>query len=261
MSEGDSICRMARRIEPVLLGKPILAATAPSPRSPLRRGHGRAIPALEGQTVERIEPRGKHLLLRFAGGTVLHSHMGMNGSWQVETPDSGFRRPAESAWLLLDVGGRRVAQFGGPTLRLSTLAALKRDPRLATLGPDILAAGFDIQTVAARLQTHPEQLGSALLDQRLLAGIGNIFKSEACFEAGLDPWRPATSLSIGEAEHVIGTARRQMAAAVESGRRPGMVYRKAGRPCPRCRAAAIRSAPQGEKARVTYWCPACQTKA
>lgn len=259
MAEGDSIQRMARRIAPALVGRPILAAAAPAPRSPLRGGPGPTVRALEGRVAERVETRGKHLLIHLDRGLALHSHMGMNGSWRVESPGSPFGRPDRAAWLLLDLGDRRVAQFGGPTLRLVPAAALERDRRLAALGPDLLADGFDPEAAAARLRASPEQLGTALLDQRLLAGVGNIFKSEACFAAGVDPFRPAASLSPEEARATVEAAREQMRAAVETGRRPGRVYRRAGRPCPRCRRAALRSAPQGDGARTTYWCPACQS--
>ncbi len=258
MAEGDSIRRLARWIGPTLVGRPISSAAAPSPRSPLRRGPGSTVKALEGRVAERVEARGKHLLIHFDQGLSLHSHLGMNGSWRSESPGSPFGRPDHAAWLLLDLGDRRVAQFGGPTLRLASTAALARDRRLASLGPDVLDRDFDPEGGAARLEASPEQIGVALLDQRLLAGIGNIFKSEACFEAEVDPFRPAGSLSREEAAAVVGAARRQMLEAVETGRRPGRVYRRAGRPCPRCGRAELRSAPQGADARTTYWCPACQ---
>ena len=278
MAEGDSLVRIARKLEPAMLGREIVAASAPNPRSTLRQ-HARRI---DGKRVERIETRGKHLLIHLDEGLTLHSHLGMNGGWRVDE-GRGFGKPDRSAWLLLEMAGEegsvsatggsplatgsrttRVAQFGGTTLRLVRTVELARDPRLATLGPDILAPEFDQVAAAARLRVSPDEVGVALLDQKIVCGIGNIFKSEACFEARVDPWRPATSLAKGaggedEAIRVRETARRQMQDTVETGKRPGRIYKKTGRPCPRCRAARIRSRGQGEDNRTTYWCPNCQS--
>ncbi|MBN8868955.1 MAG: Fpg/Nei family DNA glycosylase [Solirubrobacterales bacterium] len=253
MAEGDSLVRIARRLDPAILEQRILAASAPNPRSSIRT-HARR---LEGRRVERIETRGKHLLIHLDDGLTIHSHLGMNGSWRVDD-GRGFGKPERAAWLLLETDDARVAQFGGTTLRLVRTAELARDPRLARLGPDILAPDFDPEVAAARLRASPEEIGVALLDQAVVCGIGNIFKSESCFEAGLDPWRPAASLTENEAGRLIEIARRQMLDAVETGRRPGQVYKKAGRPCPRCRRAGIRSRGQGDDNRTTYWCPNCQ---
>jgi endonuclease-8 len=253
MAEGDTIVRTARRLEPELLGRPIIGATAPNPRSPLRRGSTRLV----GREVERIETRGKHLLFHLTDGLTLHSHMGMSGSWRIDT-GRGFGRSERSAWLILDLGGTWVGQFGGPTLRLVRTVELRRDPRLATLGPDILADGFDPAEVVPRFRSHGGQIGEALMDQRVLCGIGNIFKSESCFENRIDPWRPSGSLAVAEVTGLLETARRQMEVGVETGRRPSRVYRHAGRRCPRCLGATIRSRAQGDDGRLTYWCPGCQ---
>jgi len=268
MAEGDSLVRIGRKLRPALTGGAIVSASAPNPRSSLR-SHARR---LAGRQVESIETRGKHLLIHFEDGLSLHSHLGMNGSWQVGD-GRGFGKPERMAWLLMEVArqdasdgpGIRVAQFGGPTLRLVRTAELARDPRLASLGPDILDPRFDPEAAAARLRSSSDEVGVALLDQKIVCGIGNIFKSEACFEAGIDPWRPARSLAGGEsgpdrdeASGLLAVARRQMLEAVETGRRPGRIYRKAGRPCPRCAGAAILSRAQGDDGRTTYWCPKCQ---
>jgi len=271
MAEGDSLVRIARRLEPVMSGRQIHSASAPNPRSSLR-AHVRR---LEGRRVERIETRGKHLLIHLDEGLSLHSHLGMNGTWRVDD-GRGFGKPERSAWLLLGMGRVRadevtkgasgtvrVAQFGGTTLRLVRTAELARDRRLARLGPDILAPDFDLGAAATRLRSSPEEVGVALLDQSVVCGIGNIFKSEACFEAKIDPWRPAASLAAGEAEvdeatGLLEIARHQMSKAVETGRRPGRIYKKGGRPCPRCRRAKVRSRGQGDDNRATYWCPHCQ---
>jgi endonuclease-8 len=236
------------------------------------RVHGRR---LVGRRVEAIETRGKHLLIHLNGGLSLHSHLGMNGTWRVDRGE-GFGKLERSAWLLLGIDDEeesesaadrtarvRVAQFGGTTLRLVRTVELNRDPRLARLGPDILAPDFDPEAAASALRASPDQIGVALLDQTVVCGIGNIFKSEACFEAGLDPWRTAATLKAGEGEddeaiHLLTIARRQMQEAVETGKRPGRIYKKTGRPCPRCHTTKIRSRGQGDDNRTTYWCPNCQ---
>jgi endonuclease-8 len=260
VAEGDSLVRIARKLQPVLTGREITGASAPNPRSPLRI-HARRLP---GRTVESIETRGKHLLIHLDDGISLHSHLGMNGGWRVDQ-GRGFGKPESSAWLLLETAGQaesrpgaRIAQFGGTTLRLVRTAELGRDPRLARLGPDILAPGFDLRAAAARLRSSPDEIGVALLDQKIVCGIGNIFKSESCFEAKIDPWQPSSALEPEQAVLLLETARRQMLEAVETGKRPGRIYKKTGRPCPRCRAARVRSRGQGDDARTTYWCPKCQ---
>ena len=132
------------------------------------------------------------------------------------------------------------------------------DPRLARLGPDILATEWDPADALARLAGAPQlELGEALLDQTLVAGVGNIFKSEGCFAAKVSPWRRVGELSADEMASVLEATRELMIAAVVSGRQPGRVYRRAGRPCPRCR-TRISSRKQGDDARTTYWCPTCQ---
>jgi endonuclease-8 len=274
VAEGDTLVRIARKLRPALLDRKIVAASAPNPRSSLRI-HTRR---LEGRRVESIETLGKHLMVHLDDGLVIHSHLGMNGSWRVDD-GRGFGKPDRNAWLLLEVAptpgpdqgqswgsasrpatGRRikVGQFGGTTLRLVRSVELARDTRLARLGPDILAPEFDEETAIRAIRNCSGQIGVALLDQTLVCGIGNIFKSEACFEAHIDPWRPASSLDDSEARKLLGIARKQMHSAVETSRRPGRIYKKTGRPCFHCRQARVRSRAQGDDGRTTYWCPACQ---
>jgi endonuclease VIII len=144
-------------------------------------------------------------------------------------------------------------------MRIVREAALARDRRLARLGPDLLAPDLNKRDAVAEFRRAGPgaELGDIMLDQSLLAGIGNIFKSEGCFAAGLDPWRRLGDLTDTELERVAGTTRELMLEAAESGRRPASVYRRAGRPCPRCR-GPISSRAQGDEARTTYWCPRCQ---
>jgi endonuclease-8 len=219
MAEGDTILRAARRIDAALAGEQI-AVAAPNPR-----GRAAGIERLDGRRLDRAEARGKHLLLHF-GDLVLHSHLGMSGGWHVHRRGAAWRRPRASAWAVLTGIEQEAVQFGGPTLRVLPAARLRR-------------------------------LGEALLDQSLVAGIGNIFKSEACFAARVDPWRPLGELTEAELGAVLGAAREEMLDAVARGDRHAFaVYRRRG-PCGVC-GGRISSRGQGDANRTTYWCPSCQ---
>lgn len=252
MAEGDTILRLARRFEATLLGETV-AASAPNPR-----GKAARVEQLDGRTLETVEAHGKHLLLGF-GELSLHSHLGMGGGWHFYRPGARWRRPRPSAWAVLSGGGWDAVQFGGPTLRVATTSRLRRDPQLVRLGPDVLADDFDPNAVVVAMRTDPSRgLGDALLDQHLVAGIGNIFKSEACFAAKVDPWRPVGEVSDEELRAVLIAAREQMMAAVESGRHSFRVYKRRHGACPTCR-GPISSRGQGDANRTTYWCPRCQS--
>ncbi|HEY6730966.1 MAG TPA: DNA-formamidopyrimidine glycosylase family protein [Solirubrobacterales bacterium] len=252
MAEGDTILRLARRFESLLLGETV-AVTAPNPR-----GKAANVERLDGLPLDSVDAHGKHLLLGF-GDLSLHSHLGMSGGWHFYRPGARWRRPRSSAWAVFSGGGWGAVQFGGPTLRVMTTDRLRRDPQLARLGPDVLAPDFDPEPVIAAMRADPSRgLGDAILDQHLVAGIGNIFKSEACFAARVDPWRPIGELSDEELRAVLAAAREQMLAAVESGGRHRFaVYKRRQGACPSCR-GPISSRGQGDANRTTYWCPHCQ---
>jgi endonuclease VIII len=253
MAEGDTILRLARRFEAVLVGEDV-AATAPNPR-----GKAAGIDRLDGRTLEEVDARGKHLLLGF-GEVSLHSHLGMSGSWHFYRPGAHWRRPRTSAWAVLSGGGWDAVQFGGPTLQVEPTARMRRNPQLTRLGPDILARDLDLDAVIAALRTDPSRdLGHALLDQHLVAGIGNIFKSEACFAARVDPWRTIGEVSDEELRIVLRAAREQMLNAVETGgRHRFQIYKRRQSVCPSCR-GPVSSRGQGDANRTTYWCPRCQS--
>jgi endonuclease-8 len=254
VAEGDSILRVARSLNARLAGKEISART-PGPRRPA----GLPASELDGRTLERVESRGKHLLLHFDEALVLHSHLGMRGMWHVYARGERWRRPAHQAWIALSAEGSEAVNFGGSTMRIAREAQLRRDTRLARLGPDLLGDDFDVAVAVARIRgTRPElELGEALLGQRLVAGIGNIFKSEGCFAAQVNPNRELHSLADDELIAVLDITRTLMLEAADTGRQPNRVYRKAGRPCPSC-GTPILSRAQGDSARTTYWCPSCQ---
>ena len=238
----------------------MLAGEQVSVRAPgQRRPAGLAISELDGTRLEHAESRGKHLLLHFEDRLVLHNHMGMRGSWQIVRQGERWRRPAREAWIAIAGNGSEAVNFGGSMMRIVREAQLLHDPKLARLGPDILAEDFDPAAAVARIRMTNQsmQLGEALLGQRLVAGIGNIFKSEGCFEARINPTRQLEGLDDGELAGVLAATRVLMLEAVQTGRQPRRVYRAAGRPCPRC-GTTIRSRAQGDSARTTYWCPECQ---
>jgi endonuclease-8 len=252
MAEGDTILRAARRLDRALAGEAV-RVRAPSPR-----GRAAGVERLDGLTVREVRSLGKNLVIDF-GELALHSHLGMNGSWHVYAPGERWRRPVRSAWVAMATAdGVEAAQFGGPTLRVLRAGGLRRDPVLARIGPDLLSPGFEAADSIRLLRAAPDrELGDALLDQGKVAGIGNIFKSEACFAARTDPWRTVGELDDAELGRVLRAARELMLAAVETGRHPHNVYRRADWPCLRC-GTPIRSRGQGDDNRTTYWCPRCQ---
>ncbi len=251
MSEGDTILLAARRIEAALGGEGVEVS------APNRRGRAAGIERLDGRELERVEARGKHLLLHL-GGLVLHSHLGMSGSWHVYRRGERWRKPAAAAWAVLKGEHSEAVEFGGPTMRLLGPASLRRDPVLSRLGPDVLAADFDAAATSRALRSAADrELGDALLDQALIAGIGNIFKSEACFAARLNPWQRLGDLSAKQLQSVVQAAHDLMQDAVDHGRRDRAVYRRAARPCRACRTPILRRG-QGDANRTTYWCPRCQ---
>jgi endonuclease VIII len=251
MAEGDTILRTARLIE-VALGGGTLRA-----RAGVGRGRAASSERLDGKVLAGVESRGKHLLLHF-DDLVLHSHLGMSGSWQVLRRGERWRKPAGAAWAVLWDERAEAVQFGGPTLRVLTLAQLRSDPLLAKLGPDVLAPDFNADRALSALRSAPaRQLGDALLDQKLVAGIGNIFKSEACFAAGVSPWQRLAELSDGQVRDVLDAARRLMEESAAEGRPRLAVYRRVRQPCRICN-TPIAARGQGDANRRTYWCPRCQ---
>jgi endonuclease VIII len=258
VAEGDTIHRNAARIAAALGDAPLVEASAPNPRSPLRLQTDR-LRSLVGRRLERADAHGKHLFLRFEGGLTLHGHQGVSGSWQVYERIAARQRPLGGAWCVLATETAVAAEFGGPRLALRSEAELRADPRLRQLGPDILAAGFEpeLGVAAMRAADQSRQLGELLLDQRVIAGIGNVYKCEACFAAAVDPWLPVGRISDETIGQVLAEAARMMDAGRRTRRRPHRVYRQSGRPCPRC-GTPIRSRGQGDANRITYWCPRCQ---
>jgi endonuclease VIII len=258
MPEGDAIAYAARRIRPVLEGAVPDEIATPQPRHRMDRWPER----LEGRVVRSVDTHGKHLFLRFDGDLVLHSHLRMTGSWRVYRAGERWRRSPRRAWLVLRARGHEVVEFDGPVLELMTEGRTRFERRLSSLGPDVLAEPFDRKAFLRRLRADDPTrgIGDALLDQRIVAGIGNMWKAEACWGAGVDPWRRVREISDAEAVATVEAVRPRMLDSAAHGpdRHAGHgVYNRAGRPCPRC-GTRVRARGQGDDNRTTFWCPGCQ---
>jgi endonuclease-8 len=243
MPEGDVLHRTAANLQ-VLVGERVAAET-PHPRA---AATGVAA-AIDGRVLESVEAVGKNLLLRFEGGVTLRSHLRMSGRWRVE-PKSAPRtgRP----WLVLRGKEWEAVQWNGPVLALDS-------GRTRGLGPDVLGHGVETAALVARLR-HVDQrclLGEALLDQRVISGIGNSWMNESLWQARLSPWLAVAGAKPEELEVALGWAQRMMRASVEGARSLRSVYRRAGRPCPRC-GGTILSRGLGDANRTAYWCGRCQ---
>jgi endonuclease VIII len=241
--EGDALHRIAARLQPLVGDR--IAAESPHPRGQAT-GVARAI---DGRVLESVEAVGKHLLLRFEGGVVLRSHLRMSGRWRLEQPRSTRRG---LPWLVLRGREWEATQWNGPVLTLE-----QREVR--QLGPDLLAEQTDVSDIVGRVRRSDDSrlVGEALLDQRLIAGIGNMWLAESLWHARVSPWRRVGEVGDSELTTTLVWAQERMREAVAGGRLPRAVYRRAGRPCPRC-GTAVASRGLGDANRTAYWCPRCQ---
>jgi endonuclease-8 len=243
MPEGDALARAAQRLQ-VLVGERVAVET-PNPRAAVKN----IAPRLDGRRLDAVESVGKNLFFRFEGGLTLRSHLKMKGRWRVQPRG---RELHGSPWLVLRGTAHEAVLWHGPVLELSERARRR-------LGPDILAEPPDTATMVANLRALPGdvRLGEALQVQRAVAGIGNMWMSEALFEARLSPWLTLGEASDDELEGALRMAARLMHGRLDGARTTHRVYRRKRRPCPRC-GTAIRSWPLGDAARMAYWCPFCQ---
>jgi endonuclease VIII len=274
MPEGDSIFRSAQTLDRALARRVVTRFESVLPA--LTRIDEDA--PIAGRTVQRVWSQGKHLLVEFSGDLVLRTHMRMNGSWHIYRPGERWRRPRHQARLVIETDAFVAVAFNVPVAEFYTARKLAREPALRHLGPDLLGETFDEDDAVAGLRARgPLGIGDALLDQRAVAGIGNVYKSEVCFLCRINPFTPVDRLSDDEVRTLVRTARRLLQANVAPGADAGIatyhpvrrttgradaeerlwVYRRARRACRRCRAPIQRSR-QGLDARSTYWCPVCQ---
>ena len=260
--EGDTIFRAAATLRRALLGREVVAAEAPSAKSLGRWPISRVV----GASVTAVESRGKHLLIRFSSQVVLHTHMQMAGSWHVYRVGERWRRPRHLARVVLRTADFEAICFAAPVVELLGPAAEQAHAPLQTLGPDLLHDRFDPRAARERLKALPEaEIGQALLDQRAVAGIGNVYKSEVLFLCGMDPFTRVARLDDDTLDRLVAEAHRLMRAnrgtrmrvttGVERFGAALWVYGRSGRPCRRC-GTPIRMARQ--EGRSTYWCSLCQ---
>ncbi|WP_437047124.1 Fpg/Nei family DNA glycosylase [Streptomyces sp. enrichment culture] len=259
MPEGDTVWQAARRLHDALAGRVLTRSDLRVPRF--------ATADLTGRTVLDVTPRGKHLLTRVEGGLTLHSHLRMDGSWRVYADGQRWNGgPAHQIRAILGTTEQTAVGYRLPVLEL--LRTADEDRAVGHLGPDLLGPDWDPGLALANLTEDPARpLGEALLDQRNLAGVGNVFKCELCFLLGVTPWLPVGELPADRAAKVAELARkllefnRERPVRNTTGRRGQdlYVYGRARRPCLRC-GTPIRLADQGDgsRERPTYWCPTCQ---
>lgn len=277
MPEGDTIFRAARTLNRALAGRTVTRFESVFPA--LSRVD--VDTPIAGRTIEEVEARGKHLLIRLTGGLFLRTHMRMSGSWHVYRPHERWQRPHRDMRIVLETDQYHAVAFNVPVAEFATAVALERTRPIQDLGPDPLSKDFDADEAVARIMGRTgAQIADALLDQSAMAGIGNVYKSEVLFAGRVNPFAGVDELLRGDVERLVATAVRFLRANVRehgsanietyggfrrtTGRSdPGgrlWVYGRAGRPCRRC-GTPISRRKQGPHARTTYWCPRCQPAA
>jgi endonuclease VIII len=260
LPEGDTIFRTAVSLRRWLGGRVVTAATAAKARVDLS--------PVVGRRVERVEAQGKHLLIHFSEGLVLHTHMRMTGSWHVYPTGERWRKPPSQARVVIETGERLAVCFNAPVVELLTPKEHAGHGALRRLGPDLLGPQpLDQVEIRARARaSDASTVGELLLDQTVVAGIGNIYRCESLFLCRVDPHRPTSDLDDATIEHLVTTAARLLRAnavtsafdrSFDGGPDRPWVYKRSGRPCRRC-GATIRRELLGLQARAVYWCPACQ---
>ncbi|HEV2135213.1 MAG TPA: DNA-formamidopyrimidine glycosylase family protein [Terracidiphilus sp.] len=275
MPEGDTIFRTARSLGRALAGKPLTTFRSTYPK--LMRSHDDT--PLTGQIVLNVESRGKWLLIHFSGGCTLATHMLMNGSWHIYRHGQPWQQPRINMRIVLETDDYIAVGFRVPVAEMHTPESLQRDRRIPNAAIDVLSDRFTTADAMCRLLAHrDEAVADVLLRQDVLAGVGNVFKSEVCFVTGVHPYCRVACLTNEQALAIINAARKLVHANVLEdsgntivtyggrGRRTThasdpsaslWVYGRAGEPCRRC-GERIHRRIQGRDARVTFWCPMCQ---
>jgi endonuclease-8 len=274
MPEGDTIFRTARSLSRALVGKPITGFRSNYPQ--ITRFHDDT--PLTGQQVERVESRGKWLLIYFSGGGILVTHMLMSGSWHIYRPGEPWLQPRVNMRIVIETSTCQAVGFRVPVAQMHSMRSLARDRRIPPADSDVLSSRFDADAVIQRIRACAnEEIGDVLLHQEVLAGVGNVFKSEICFVTGINPFCRVSALTAEQLDAVVHSAQKLLAANVleDSGdpivtyrgqrRRtthgyPGAslwVYGRNGDRCRRC-GDPVRRRVQGPEVRRTFWCQHCQ---
>ena len=253
MPEGDTLVRAAAGLRPWLLNRRVTGARARQP--------GPQVGRIVGATITGVDAAGKNLLLRLDNGLEVRTHLGMHGSWHRYRPGERWRRAASRARLVLEVEGSVAVCFDASAVELFEQRAEHLHPSLSRLGPDLLKDDPDLDEAMARLRDPSRaelEIGPALLDQRALAGIGNEVKNAVLWLAGVSPFARVRDLGDPVLRDLVERSRTVLRESAATGRRPPSVYRRAGRPCPRC-GTIVRVTHQGrDLPRLTFWRPACQ---
>ena len=260
MPEGDTVWLAGRRLHEALAGRVLTRTDFRVPQL--------ATADLTGRTVTEVVSRGKHLLFRIDDALTLHTHFRMDGTWHLYRHGDRWRGgPEWEVRVLLENDTWQAVGYRLPVVEL--LPRDHEDDAVGHLGPDLLGPDWDPEEAVRRLAADPDrEIGPALLDQRNLAGVGNLYRAEVCFLLGVSPWTPVREVDLPAAvdrAHRLLTANREHPAQVTTGdpRRgaENWVYGRAGKPCRRC-GATIRSAEQGDPPhqRLSYWCPRCQPR-
>ena len=274
MPEGDTIFRAARTLKRALAGQVVTKFETQLPK--LARVDEDT--PIAGRTVESVESSGKWIQMKFSGDLTLLTHMLMSGSWHIYRPGEAWQRGRQQMRVAVHTPDFVAVAFQVPIAEFHSAETLRRHRSLVRLGPDVLSPEFDETLAAASIAARPDlEVGVALLSQSIVAGLGNVFKSEVCFASGVNPFRRVASLTADELQSLVSNARKFMLGNVTDGsgdrivtytgfrRTTGRadpserlwVYGRRGEPCRRC-GAAILSRKQGVDARVTFWCPQCQ---
>ena len=274
MPEGDTIFKAARTLQRALAGRQVTAF-----RTELAQlARVDEDQPIAGRTLERVEAAGKHLLMAFSGDLVLRTHMRMNGSWHIYRPGEPWQSPRADMRIVIETADWLAVAFRVHAAEFVHARDLARHRSIATLGPDLLNDAFDADEAFRRIRAHPTlPIADALLDQRLLAGIGNVYKSEVLFLAAVHPDQPVAGVTDDRLNEIIAIARKVLLENVVERPGPSMVtyrgfrrttrrmrpedrlwvYSRGGKPCRKC-GTPIQSRKSGDDARVTYWCPRCQ---
>jgi endonuclease-8 len=267
--EGDTLVRTAAGLRPYLVGRTVTAARAAGP-GPVPQVH-----RLVGREIVAVDSLGKNLLIRFDDGLEIRTHLRMHGSWHRYRPGERWRRPPARARLVIEVPGTVAVCFDAPVVELFEQRAEALNPALAGLGPDLSAPAFDGDAAVRRLRDPSRarrSIAEGLLDQRALAGIGNVYKSEILWIERVSPFLAIADVPDEALARLVAAARRLLlanAAAVHGPERttthgdrdatgPLYVYGRAGRPCRRCRTPIARVRQGTDLPRLTFWCPVCQ---
>ncbi len=258
MPEGDTIHRTARTLQKALAGEVLTGAWSVLPRL-------EGLKERVGRTVARVEARGKHLLVCFDDGPVLHSHMMMTGSWHLYRPGESWRKHRRGAHAVLETATWHAVCFHAPVVEL--LPSPEASPALRALGPDLLAPELALEELPARFREHAElPIGVAVMRQSIVCGIGNVYKSEVLFLGRVNPFTPVRELSDASLLGILRLARRLLSENLRGYPRTTRrsfdggrlwVYKRQKQPCRRC-GTPISMRRQGDAGRSTYFCGRCQ---